>query len=54
VLQAIALPTRRRDVDVNAGSLAAIAGRAFDDGLPQRMPRSAQHDELEGILRGAW
>ena len=44
---------RLRDVDVSAGSLAAIAGRALDDWLLQRRPRSAQRDELEGILRAA-
>jgi alcohol dehydrogenase class IV len=54
VLDAIEVPTRLRDVDVNAGSLAAIAGHALDDWLLQRLPRSAQRDELEGILRAAW
>jgi alcohol dehydrogenase class IV len=53
VLQAIEVPTRLRDVDVNAGSPSAIAGHALDDWLLQRLPRSAQRDELEGILRAA-
>jgi hypothetical protein len=44
---------RLRDVDVSPGPLAVIAGCALDDWLPQRRPRSAQRDELEGILRAA-